>query len=326
MLPPVSIIVVTKNEEKHIAECLDSLVAQDFPKANYEIIVIDGGSTDRTPKICQNYPVKLVSTGSGISHQRNTGISTANGKYTAFTDADCVVEKDWLKKLVDQMEKSDGNVVAVGGPNLVFDNDPPLSQVIGYAQETLLGSGGSPQSYKIQKARYVNSIPNCNILYRKEVIAEVRYDENISVGDDCELNFRLKQRDYRFLFLPSAIVWHHRPDTFTRFIRKIFSYGEAVGRITRKHKRIIRWYSPVVALGALSVIFSYPVIRLFPPAFYIYAAVFTLYIFALAISTAQVYKNYRNKISILTMLLLPLQHFVYGLGFLKGLLAARRDS
>lgn len=196
----ISVIVVTKNEEKNISQCLDSLMAQDYPKDTYELIVVDGASIDKTREICQRYPVRLImAKQSGISHQRNQGVKLAKGEYVAFTDADCIVEKSWLRKLIGQIEAADGGVVAVGGPNLVFDSDPPLSKVIGYAQETLLGSGGSPAAYKISKPGYVSSIANCNILYRKETIAKEGYDETLSVGDDCELNFRLRQRGYKFL-------------------------------------------------------------------------------------------------------------------------------
>lgn len=319
-----SVIVVTKNEEKTIFKCLDSLIAQDFPKDKYEVIVIDGASLDKTCEICERFPVKLIRLDrGGISYQRNAGVQVAEGRYVAFTDADCIVEKAWLTKLRNQIEKTDRNVVAVGGPNLVFDNDPPLSKVIGYTQETLLGSGGSPQSYRIAKPTYVNSIPNCNILYKKEIIAKEKYDETLSVGDDCELNFRLKQRGYKFLYLPGAVVWHHRPETFRNFTRKMFSYGIALGRITRKHRKIVRWYAPLVAFAVLAVIFSYPLIKLFHSAIYIYVFAGSFYLMTLVILTSQICQRLKSAESLLTMILLPLQHFFYGIGFLKGLFTRR---
>lgn len=323
-LPTVSVIVVTKNEEKNISHCLESLVAQDYPKDEYELIVVDSNSVDGTQEICQKYPAKLIVTKEGISHQRNAGIQAAQGKYIAFMDADCIAEKTWLRKLVKEIESSDKSVVAVGGPNLVFDNDPPLSRIIGYAQETLLGSGGSPQSYKVGKHSCVYSIPNCNILYRKEIIAETRYDENFSVGEDAELNFRLRQKGYKLSYIPDIVVWHHRPRTIKDFAKKMFSYGEAMARITKKHKKTVRWYAFFAALAVLAVIFSYPIIKFLYSAIYIYALVLALYITALVVSTAQVYRRSKTIKSLMTMILLPIQHFLYGVGFLKGLLEMRR--
>lgn len=323
--PDISAIVVTRNEEKTIARCLESLIAQDFPRERYELIVVDGRSSDKTCEICERFPVRLVRLDrSGISRQRNAGVEAAKGRYVAFTDADCIVERSWLSKLMQRMEGSDSSVVAVGGPNAVFDNDPPLSKVIGYAQETFLGSGGSPQSYKISKPSYVYSIANCNILYRKEVIEREKYDNNFSVGEDAELNFRLREKGYKFLYLPDVIVWHHRTDSLGGFVRKIFSYSEAMARIIRKHRKAVRWYPFAAVLGVLAVIFCYPVIRFFHWAMYIYALATLLYIVALVISTAQVYLRYKSLKSLSTLTLLPLQHFLYGLGFLRGLSGIRR--
>ena len=318
--PFVSVIVVTKNEEKNISECLESLIAQDYPKDRYELIIVDGASTDRTQEICQGYPAKLiVAKSSGIAYQRNTGIATAKGRYIAFTDADCIADKMWLRKLIEQIEESNDSVVAVGGPNLVPDADPPFSKVIGYAEQTFLGSGGSPQCYQINQPKYVSSIPNCNILYRKETIATEKYDERLSVGEDLDLNFRLKQKGYKFLYLPNIVVWHHRPDRLMKFARQMFSYGKANARVTRKYKKIIRWYNLPSALAVLSVIFSYPIIRFFHPAVYIYAVAISIYIIALLISTGQVLQRYNSWQSLLNLILLPVQHFTYGLGFLRGL-------
>ncbi len=317
----ISVIVVTKNEEKNISKCLGSLLVQDYPKDKYEVIVVDGDSTDRTQEICRRYPIRLIIVKkSGISYQRNKGVKVAKGKYVAFTDADCIVEKTWLRKLIEQIEGNNKRVVAVGGPNLVFNDDPPLSKVIGYTQETLLGSGGSPQSYKITKPTYVNSISNCNILYKKEIVAKEKYDETLSVGDDCELNFRLRQKGYEFLYLPDIVVWHHRPSNFLNFAKKMFSYGKAIGRVTKKHKKIVRWYAFPIVLAVLAVIFSYPIIKLFYPAIYIYIFAVSLYIIALAISIVQVYRRYNSIKSLITIILLPMQHFLYAFGFLKGFL------
>ncbi|MFC1973922.1 glycosyltransferase [Chloroflexota bacterium] len=324
MDPIASIIVITKDEEKNIAKCLDSLIFQDYPRDAYEIIVVNGASTDRTEEICRRYPVRLITINlNSISRQRNKGIAVARGAYIAFVDADCTVKNTWLRKLMQYIEESHSHVVAVGGPNFLFSDDPALSKVIGYSQETFLGSGGSPQAKIINRSGYVNSIPNCNILYRRAVIAQERYDENLSVGEDCELNFRLRQKGYKFLYLPDVAVWHHRPDSFIKFTKKMFSYGKAMGLITKKHKRIVRWYSFAVALALIAGAFSYVIFKLFDKSIYIYACAICIYVIALLISTAHVHKRYKSIKSLLTLVLLPLQHCSYGFGFLKGLLEFR---
>lgn len=315
----VSVVVVAKNSEKTISECLESLINQDFPPNQYEVIVIDGASTDNTLGICRKYPVKLVKLERcGISYQRNMGIGIAQGEYMAFTDSDCIAGQDWLGKLVSHIESAHSTIVAIGGPNLVLETDGLFSKAVGYTQETFLGSGGSAHSYRFAKPSLVKSIPDCNIIYRKEVFASEKYDETLSVGDDCELNFRLKKKGYKFLYIPDILVWHHRPDTLRSFIKKMFSYGVALGRITRKHKNLVRWYAPLAALLVFLVVFSYFIIKYIPGAGYVYLALTLIYLLGLGISAIQVQQKIKSSAAFLTFILLPVQHLAYGSGFIKG--------
>jgi cellulose synthase/poly-beta-1,6-N-acetylglucosamine synthase-like glycosyltransferase len=317
----VSVIVVVKNGRKTISRCLESLLQQNFPKEKYEIIVVDGGSTDGTQEIVRKYSVRLVIDENGtIGHSRNVGIKVSKGKYVAFIDSDCIADKEWLRILVEALEREGKNTVAVGGPNLVPNDDPPISRLIGYIQETFLGSGGSPQSYTIKEPKYVYSLPNCNAMYRKSILAQEKYDDNFNVGEDSELNFRLKEKGYRMLYLPNAIVWHSRVNSIKKFIRKMFVYGTAMARIIRKHKKLVRWYAPLPSIGVFLLI-SWPFIsKPFPIITPIYITLLLTYFIMLLISTIQVYIKYKNMLSILTLILLPLQHMAYGIGFLNGIL------
>jgi glycosyltransferase involved in cell wall biosynthesis len=97
--PFVQVVVVAKNEEKHIQRCLDSLKGLDYPKDRYEVIAIDGCSMDKTVDIARNNGIKvIVDEAGGLAHSRNLGLSVASGEYIASTDADCIVKDDWLKK------------------------------------------------------------------------------------------------------------------------------------------------------------------------------------------------------------------------------------
>lgn len=317
----VSVVVVAKNEERNIASCIESLLAQDYPQENYEVIVVDGGSTDRTQDIVRSYPVKLIVADRGvIGYQRNIGTGSAKGKYVAFTDADCVADKRWLSKLVQALANSPDDVVAVGGPNLVFSNDPDFSRVIGYMQETLLGSGGSPQSYRIKKPKYVYSIPNCNIAYVADILKLEKYDDCLGMGDDSDINYRLRRKGYKFLYLTDAIVWHHRPTNFRWFSKKMFAYGEGMGRVTRKNRGIVRWYAFAPLFLMLMLLVAYPLVRFLPWTMYIYIVIFSIYILGVLISTVQVLWRYRSFSSFQTLILLPIQHICYGVGLFKGLL------
>jgi cellulose synthase/poly-beta-1,6-N-acetylglucosamine synthase-like glycosyltransferase len=296
-----------------------------YPKEKYEIAVIDGESTDRTCEIVKEYPVKLIiDKEGGLANSRNIGIKNAKGDYIASTDADCVVKEDWLKILVDSVQEAPEDVVAVGGPNLIFENDPPFAKLVGYMQETFFASGGAPQSYKINESKYVFSIHNCNILYKKDILIEDGgFDENFNVGEDAELNFRLRQKGYKFLYMPDIVVWHRRPDNPEKFIKKMFLYGESMAKITKKHKKIVRWYAFLPSFAMFALLFAYPLIKLIPLVIYVYLFGASIYAIGLIISTVQVYQSYKSSKSLLSFVLLPIQHLSYGVGFLKGIIGGK---
>jgi len=324
MTPFVSIVVVTKNEEGCIGACLASLIQLDYPRTQYEIIVIDGGSTDRTQHIVKEYHARLIiDTQGGLSHSRNIGIKSAKSEYIASIDADCLASKNWLKQLVGEVLSTDELTAAVGGPNLVMENDVPLAKVIGFMQETLMGSGGAPQAYKISTKRYVYGIPNCNVLYKKHIlITEGCFDERYNMGEDAELNHRLTKAGYKYLYIPDAVVYHRRPSTLTKFASKMFAYGKGMARLTRDRK-IFRSYSFIPSLAILSLILVYPVHIFVPNILNCYFGCLILYAIGLIVTTVHVCKRYDYKWGSLTLLLLPLQHLMYGLGFIKGILGGR---
>jgi len=314
----VSVIVVVKNGEKTIRQCLDSILHQDFDKS-FELIVVDGGSADGTIDIVQQYDVRLIKDHNGtIAHSRNVGITASMGKYIAFTDSDCVVERNWLKLLFNSMQ-SEPNIIAVGGPNLVIDADPPFGKVVGYMQGTFLGSGGSPQSFALTNQKFVYSIPNCNVMYQKRIFAEETFDDTFNVGEDCDLNYRLNQKGCSFLYMPNVIVWHHRPNDFKRFFKKMFSYGYAMGRVSRKHKKLVRWFAPLPSIALIVSLLNLLLISAFPIVVLPLLVALLIYTGTLSFSVAQVFSKYRHSKSLLVVFLLPMQHLAYAIGFLKSL-------
>lgn len=126
-LPEISVIVPVYNAEEFIERCLNSLIDQDFPK-DYEIIVINDGSTDGTPAIVEriakdhgNIRVYSQKNG-GISAARNAGLSHVRGKYVLFTDSDDFVERRYLSALYDAAERSGADITCCNYRNINADN------------------------------------------------------------------------------------------------------------------------------------------------------------------------------------------------------------
>jgi|Deesub1362A_J573_1020465.scaffolds.fasta_scaffold00035_145 cellulose synthase/poly-beta-1,6-N-acetylglucosamine synthase-like glycosyltransferase len=320
----VSVVVVAKNEARNIEACLQSLLGQDFPSGGYEVIVVDGGSMDRTREIVTRYPVVLITDRFGtLGHQRNTGVQHASGCYVAFTDADCVADTSWLKNLVETIQKAGPEVAGVCGPNLVWPQDSDFARVVGYTQETFLGSGGSVQA--ANPGRFLsraNTLPNCNAVYRRDILVREGYDNRLGVGEDADLNFRLRRRGYRFLYAPRAVVWHRRAPDLGRFAAKMFAYGEAMGKLTRKHRAVVRWYAflpPSVLLVGLLMLGSYPFYRVSAVPALVLGGI-ALYAAGVAFSVLQVFRKFPKPVCLWSAMLIPVQHLAYGLGFLSGVM------
>lgn len=315
----ITVGVVTYNSESTIQASLESIEDQDFEREKYEIIVIDGGSSDETLNIAKDYCDRIFQKqNASIGACRQIAFSNAKGRYIAFTDSDCVVPSSWLSDLYTRIQsQNDESVIGVGGPNIAFPGDPPFTQVVDHMQRSFIASGGSPQSYEFTEVEFAESIPACNILYDKEQIQPMNFDEEINVGEDAEFHNRLSKMGYRFIFDPNITVFHHLPSTFSEFIGKNISYGSSMAKIQLQRREIIRWYSfgpPFMIILVLYYVLQKrnECTSLNPHLLFIW----------LIITLPLVVKTYlRTNLtqSLYIPLLLPLQYFSYGIGFLKGL-------
>lgn len=119
MEPQLSVIIPAYNEEAVIGNCLKSVFNQSFPKEDYEVIVVDNNSTDKTGAIVKrNFPQSRVikECKQGVTFARARGVKEAKGGIVALTDADTIVPNDWLKKIFAVYQK-DSRVAMVGGPS-----------------------------------------------------------------------------------------------------------------------------------------------------------------------------------------------------------------
>ncbi len=316
----VSIVIVSYNEEDNIGRCLDSLLELDYPKEKITTIVVDGGSRDKTTDIVKEYPVELlILPGANVATCKNRSLDIIDTKYVAFIDADVIVDRRWLTELVSTISSVDENIAAVGGPNLIMQDDYEMAKLIGHAQETFMGSGGSPQAYSINEMREVISISNCNSLYRYSIVNKHRFDESFNIGDDLEINFRLRLNGYKFIYVPSAIVYHRRPKSLKSLAAKSRVYAKAAAKVSKKYNRIPRWYAIVPSMALISLVISPLTYLLNPELIYIYLLFVLLYFIALLYSTAEVYKSTKRIESLITLIVLPVQHFYYGYGYLQEL-------
>jgi GT2 family glycosyltransferase len=224
--PRVSVVVCTYNGGRTLDQCLHSLLALDYP--DYEVIVVDDGSTDDTPAIVARHPAVRVlrQANRGLSAARNAGLHAATGAVVAYTDSDCFADPDWLTLLVDQLERS--GAAAVGGPN--------LSPEDGRLAACVAASPGQPM-HVLESDQVAEHIPGCNMAFRKEALGTINgFDPQYrKAGDDVDVCWRLQQAGYWITFAPGAFVWHHRRQNPRAYLKQQAGYGQAEALLRFKH-------------------------------------------------------------------------------------------
>jgi len=235
--PRISVVVCSFNGASTIRDTLNGLSKLDYP--DYEIIVVDDGSTDSTPQIASEYHVRLISTENmGLSQARNAGIQAATGEMVAFIDDDAYPDVDWLKFLASSI--FEGKYVGVGGPNLPPPND-------GWKADAVANAPGNP-SVVLLTDRVAEHIPGCNMMFRKDELDMIGgFDPIFRVaGDDVDLCWRLREAGATIGFSPAAVVWHHRRNSIRKSWRHQVGYGQAESLLERK------WPGKYNSVGQLS--------------------------------------------------------------------------
>jgi hypothetical protein len=232
-VPKVSVVVCTYNGGRTLEECLRSLEALAYP--DYEVIVVDDGSTDDTRTIVARFPAvrAIHQENRGLSEARNVGWQAADGAIVAYTDSDCFAEPDWLTHLVDQLERS--GAAAVGGPNL-SPADGPFAACVA-------ASPGQP-THVLVDDQTAEHVPGCNMALRRTALEAINgFDPQFrTAGDDVDVCWRLQHEGYSITFAPGAIVWHHRRPSVRRYLAQQAGYGAAEGLLHFKHPdRFTRW-------------------------------------------------------------------------------------
>ncbi len=257
-LPMVSVVVCSYNGARTLRDCMQSLQGLHYP--NYEIVFVDDGSKDNTQDIMRDFPQvrNIAQKNCGLSVARNVGIAAARGTVVAFTDSDCMVDRDWLYFLVHTLLSSE--FAAVGGPNI----SPPATDWI---QATVSAAPGSP-SHVLLTDTIAEHVPGCNMAYHKWALEEIGgFDpEYRKAGDDVDVCWRLMQRGYVIGFSPAAVVWHYRRFEVRTYFSQQLGYGEAEAMLRYKHLQYFGptgsaiWHGNVYSQVRMESFFSRPII------------------------------------------------------------------
>jgi len=244
-----TVCICAHNEAHVLADAVESVMAQRLSADQYEVLVVDSASTDRTPELLCTLKARwgarlrwVREEESGLSRARNRGLAEADGTIVAFIDADAVADPGWLTAIVDAFH-TQANVGAVGGPvNVKWDHDTPkwwrreLDEVFNHYSPCETAA----------RLRYPRYPYGTNLAVRTEAAAALggfsnglgRRGRTLLAGEDGEMCLRLEKARWLIWFEPGATV-HHRTKaeriSKTYILRRAFRHGRSQRAIERMH-------------------------------------------------------------------------------------------
>ena len=224
-LPWVTILVTVKNSRDTIEKCINSLLKLNYP--NYRIYVTDAFSTDGTyeilKKLKKKHPkkIKLERIKGNIAKAHNYMIKKVKTSFIAMTDADCVVDKNWLKNLISGFTSKD--IIATAG----FCSTP---KKVNWLQKLI----GLELEHRFKNfPEFISRAPTMNLCVKTSYAKKVKFNEKLEVAQETDWGYRLTKLG-KMKYIPKAIVYHyHRPTLKSYFIQQ-FKYGKQMPLIYLK--------------------------------------------------------------------------------------------
>ena len=206
----ISIIVLTKNSEKHIKTCMDSINIQTYPST--EVIVVDAGSTDDTKTILSEYDIKLVNVDkkTSIGKARQIGFERSSGNIIAYIDSDVELpHENWIKHMLEPFRTP--SVAGVQTLAKCRDSDPAILKMV-----------HSRFEYKNKKIDIDNYEPvgTSHLLLRRVAIESVGGFIDTNFGEDTDLTRKIMEQGHYFVYLPNEKCYHYHVDNHWGYLKK----------------------------------------------------------------------------------------------------------
>ncbi|MGD0586626.1 MAG: mycofactocin biosynthesis glycosyltransferase MftF, partial [Oryzomonas sp.] len=232
-LPDVSIVIPVKDRAGELQRCLSSLSCLNYPREKLQVIVVDDGSSDDSPLVARQFQALLVPSGGvgrGPAAARNVGASRAGGEILAFIDSDCTASKDWLKELIPAFNNP--AMAAVGGQvdgmcaESAVDRYESVMSSLSLGSRERIGNSGNDTFY----------LPSCNLLVRRSAFRDASgFKDNMHVGEDVDLTWRLRDKGWTISYLPAGNVLHEHRSSIRSFMSRRFDYGTSEGMLQLLH-------------------------------------------------------------------------------------------
>lgn len=318
----LSVICPIYNEEKYIAKCIHSILAQDYPKDDLEVIFVDGMSFDRTREIVAEYSAKypfirLIDNPDRIvPPAMNIGIKASDGDIIVRLDAHAVFPQNYLSELVNNLREL--NADNVGGVCRTLPiNDTPVCRSIAYVLSSSFGMGNSHFRIGADSIKEVDTVPfGC---FKRDLFERIGYfDEELTRNQDDEFNGRIIKNGGKIFLLPDLVIDYFARDTVAKVYKMFYQYGLFKPLVNKKlgQPATVRQFFPLLfvlglVLGPLTFLISSAFIWLYLGVLLVYltlAAIFSL-------KESRSLKEVLIKIWVYFVV-----HFAYGWGYINGII------
>ena len=320
--PSVDVLVSTFNEERYLARCLESVLAQDYPADRLRVLVIDGGSTDSTVALAECFArdderVEVIADGvrRNLPESLNLARDRSRGELVAKIDGHGYPDRDFLRLAAENLVSGGPRVGCVGG-RPVQEGETRFGRAVALARTSHFGVGASEYAGSSQRAS-VDTV-QCGV-YTREALDEVGwFDPDMNYGEDEEVNWRLREAGYEIL-LDGRMRFHYftRP-TWRAAYRQYRNYGEARVRVVREHPRFLRPHhlAPAAMVAAAGVlVVTAPVSKHARMAL---AAGTGAYAATAAAAAAAAARGHESSLAVPVATCFAALHLGYGVGTLRG--------
>jgi len=308
----ISIIIAIYNRKDELFELLLSISSQTYK--NFEVIVIDDGSTENIQKTINlfhnnldiNYYYKQ-NTGAGLS--RNFGANKAHGEWLIFLDSDVIVPKNYVENIYKNLIKYPCD--AFGGADKDHPEFSILQRAISYSMTSVITTGGIRGRKKAVNKFQPRSF---NMGVKKSVFINVGGFSDMRIGEDPDFSMTLWEKGYKTAFYDNIGVFHKRRNKLGNFSKQTYNFGIARPILNQRHPRYNKlsfWFPSIFLIGyILGLVYFLLQENIFILLFY---AFYTL--FVLVHSSIITKSMYIGCLSVITT---HVQMFSYGYGFLKS--------
>jgi len=325
----ISIIIPCRNEEKYTGKCLDSIIMQDYPKENLEVLVIDGASEDKTREIVQDfssqYPfIKLLTNPQKFTpFALNIGIKAAKGEIIVRMDAHAGYEKDYVSKCVAHLMESGADNVG-GAMKTLPAKNTLVARAVAYS---LASPFGAASDFRVgsKAAKSVDTVfGGC---YRREIFDRVGlFNENLAKTQDMEFNIRLKRAGGKILLVPEIVAYYYPKSNLKDFF--LHNFEDGIWAIyPLKFVKIplkLRHYIPLIFVSGLLGTGFFGIY--FPFFLWLFFDIIILYfLVSLYFSLRIAIKEKDLRYLFLMPITFAIRHFSYGLGSIWGLLTLKKN-